>query len=206
MIAAEYPAHLCRSQHGCKRQVTPERTNFVPSALGSVQRREQQRRPFRRGQPRQPSRNRQRRDRRGGRARLHRSSAVQAELRRGRQALAAGRQAGAPRAQKAASPPPVRVCRGAASTTNLCPADWRPRRARSLRPAPRQSATAAHGRRFHRLRCSGGVGRSSRAPHRPERHRLRTAAAFSMLPVAPTPARLLWLALLHPRTSAPWPA
>ena len=42
MIAPEYPAHLCRSQHGCKRQVTPERTNFVPSALGSVQRREQQ--------------------------------------------------------------------------------------------------------------------------------------------------------------------
>jgi hypothetical protein len=42
MIAAEYPAHLCRSEHGCKRQVAPERANFVPSALGSVERRQQQ--------------------------------------------------------------------------------------------------------------------------------------------------------------------
>jgi hypothetical protein len=42
MIAPEYPAHLCRSQHGGKRQATPERTNFVPSAFGSVKRRQQQ--------------------------------------------------------------------------------------------------------------------------------------------------------------------
>jgi hypothetical protein len=42
MIAAEYPAHLCRSQHGGKRQATPECTNFVPSAFGSVKRRQQQ--------------------------------------------------------------------------------------------------------------------------------------------------------------------
>jgi hypothetical protein len=42
MIAAEYPAHLRRGEHGCKRQVAPERANFVPSARGSVQRREQQ--------------------------------------------------------------------------------------------------------------------------------------------------------------------
>jgi hypothetical protein len=42
MIAAEYPAQFCRSQHGRKRQVTPERANFVPSAFGSVERREQQ--------------------------------------------------------------------------------------------------------------------------------------------------------------------
>lgn len=41
MIAPEYPAHLCRTEHCRKRQVTPERANFVPSALGSVQRREQ---------------------------------------------------------------------------------------------------------------------------------------------------------------------
>src|SRR5260370_41300381 len=43
MIAPEYPAQLCRSQHGCKGKVASECTNFVPSALGSVQRREQQR-------------------------------------------------------------------------------------------------------------------------------------------------------------------
>jgi hypothetical protein len=42
MIAAEYPAQFCRSQHGRKRQVTPERANFVPSAFGSVERREEQ--------------------------------------------------------------------------------------------------------------------------------------------------------------------
>jgi hypothetical protein len=42
MIAPEYPAHLCRSQHGRKRQVTPERTNFVPPAFGSVKCRQQQ--------------------------------------------------------------------------------------------------------------------------------------------------------------------
>jgi hypothetical protein len=42
MIAAEYAAHLCRSQHGRKRQAAPERANFVPSALGSVERRQQQ--------------------------------------------------------------------------------------------------------------------------------------------------------------------
>ena len=42
MIAAEYPAQFRRSQHSRKRQVTPERTDFIPSALGSVQRRQQQ--------------------------------------------------------------------------------------------------------------------------------------------------------------------
>jgi hypothetical protein len=42
MIAAEYAAHLCRSEHGRKRQAAPERANLVPSALGSVQRRQQQ--------------------------------------------------------------------------------------------------------------------------------------------------------------------
>src|SRR5260370_32347041 len=42
MIAPEYPAQLCRSQHGCKGKVASECTNFVPSALGSVQRRQQQ--------------------------------------------------------------------------------------------------------------------------------------------------------------------
>jgi hypothetical protein len=42
MIASEYPAHLCRSEHSCKRQMTPKCTNFVPSALGAVQRCQQQ--------------------------------------------------------------------------------------------------------------------------------------------------------------------
>jgi hypothetical protein len=41
MIAPEYPAHFCRSQHGCKRKAAPECTNFIPSALGSVQCRQQ---------------------------------------------------------------------------------------------------------------------------------------------------------------------
>jgi hypothetical protein len=41
MIAPEYPAHLCRSQHGCKGEAASERTNFVPPTLGSVQRRQQ---------------------------------------------------------------------------------------------------------------------------------------------------------------------
>src|SRR5207248_3014364 len=42
MIAPEHAGQFCRSQHGGERQVTPERTDFVPSALGSVERREQQ--------------------------------------------------------------------------------------------------------------------------------------------------------------------
>ena len=43
MIATEHRAHLCRGQHGRKRQITPERTNLAAPALGSVQRRQQQR-------------------------------------------------------------------------------------------------------------------------------------------------------------------
>ena len=42
MIASKDPAHLCRSQHGYKGKAAPECTNFIPSALGSVQRRQQQ--------------------------------------------------------------------------------------------------------------------------------------------------------------------
>ena len=42
MIAPEYPAHLCRSQHGYKGKAPPECTNFIPTALGPVQCRQQQ--------------------------------------------------------------------------------------------------------------------------------------------------------------------
>ena len=42
MITPEYPAHFCRSQHGRKGQSAPERANFVPPALRSVQRRHQE--------------------------------------------------------------------------------------------------------------------------------------------------------------------
>ena len=41
MIAPEDRAHLRRGQHGDERQITPERTDLVAPALGSIQRRQQ---------------------------------------------------------------------------------------------------------------------------------------------------------------------
>ncbi len=205
MIAPEHPAHLCRSQHGRKRQITPESTNFVPSALGSVQRREQQ-------------------------ANLSGADGLADFLKTGNGETGA---AGEPDCIAAtlykqgfdAICKTWRQDNRPARRARKKPLRHRAFECLAARRQPQTSARQIGGhvrhdlsaRPYDKAQQPGTIGNftgcDAAAVWAGLRERLitpsgitRAAVAVSILPVAPTPARLRWLALLRPRTSAPWRA